>query len=125
MMMENPNVKIVESYLNAIKTKDLSRAPVDAEISFEDPLTPPRSGRQAWTEFVSSMLPVITDVRIKLHIADGEHVATLWDVVTIWGVIPVFEYFRVSDGLIKEAKAFFDPSPITKGMGAAGNEASK
>ncbi len=114
--MENPNVKIVESYLNALKTKDLSTAPVSQEINFEDPLTPPRSGIRAWTEFVSSMLPGINDVRVKQHIADGDRVATLWEVDTVWGVIPIFEYFRISDGLITEAKAFFNPRPITDAM---------
>jgi hypothetical protein len=118
--MGNPNVKIVESYLNAIKNKDLGTAPVDKEISFEDPLTTPRSGVQAWTEFVSGVAPAITDIRIKQHIAEGEHVATLWDAHTVWGVIPIFEYFRVSNGLIREAKAFFDPLPIKSAVSKDG-----
>lgn len=110
--MENPNIKIVESYLDALRSKDLSRAPVDQEITFADPLTPTGSGRQAWTEFVSSVLPGINDVRVKQHIADGDHVVTLWEADTTWGVIPILEYFRVNGGLIQEARAFFDPRPI-------------
>jgi limonene-1,2-epoxide hydrolase len=111
-MMENPNIKIVESYLDAIRTKDLSKAPVDQEIVFADPLTPTGSGRQAWAAFVSSVLPGINDVRVKQHIADGDSVATLWEADTAWGVIPIMEYFRVNGGLIHEARAFFDPRPI-------------
>lgn len=111
--MENSNIKVVESYLDALRTKDLSKAPVDDDVQFEDPLTPSRSGRQAWTEFVSGVTPAIKDVRIKRHIVDGDHVATLWDAVTVWGTIPICEYFRISGGLIKEARAFFDPRPIT------------
>jgi limonene-1,2-epoxide hydrolase len=111
-MMENPNVKIVESYLDAIRTKDLSKAPVDEEIVFADPLTATSSGRQSWTAFVSSVLPGINDVRVKQHIADGDHVATLWEADTAWGVIPIMEYFRIDGGLIREARAFFDPRPI-------------
>ena len=112
-MMENPNIKIVESYLDAIRSKDLTKAPVDPEIVFEDPLTTPSSGVRAWTEFVSSMLPALNDVRVKQHIADGDLVATLWEAHTVWGIIPIFEYFRISEGRITEAKAFMDPRPIT------------
>jgi hypothetical protein len=115
-MMENPNIKIVESYLDAIRAKDLSTAPVDQEIQFEDPLTTPGSGIKAWTDFVSGMLPALSDVRVKQHIADGDHVATLWEAHTIWGVITIFEYFRIEQGSIKEAKAFFDPRPITNAV---------
>jgi hypothetical protein len=111
--MENPNIKIVERYLDALRAKDLSRAPVDPDVQFEDPLTTPSSGIKAWTEFVSGMLPALNDVRAKQHIAEGATVATLWEADTVWGVIPIFEYFRIHEGLIKEAKAFFDPRPIT------------
>ena len=111
--MENPNIKTVESYLDALRTKDLSKAPVAPDIYFEDPLTTPASGVKAWTEFVSSMLAALRDVRVKQHIAEGEHIATLWEADTIWGVIPIFECFRIEDGRIKEARAFFDPRPIT------------
>lgn len=110
--MENPNIKIVESYLDALRTKDLSKAPVDQNVVFADPLTPTSTGRHAWSEFVSSVLPGINDVRVKQHIADGDHVATLWEADTAWGLIPILEYFRISDGLIHEARAFFDPRPI-------------
>jgi SnoaL-like domain len=116
-MMENPNIKIVESYLDAIRTKDLSKAPVDQEIRFEDPLTTPGSGIKAWTDFVSGMLPALSGVRVRQHIADGDRVATLWEADTIWGVIPIFEYFRIEQGRIKEALAFMDPRPITNATG--------
>ena len=111
--MENPNIKIVEDYLDALRIKDLSKAPVDQNVVFADPLTPTSSGRQAWTDFVSSVLPGINDVRVKQHVAEGDLVVTLWEADTAWGVIPILEYFRLNGGLILEARAFFDPRPIT------------
>jgi predicted ester cyclase len=116
--MDNSNIKAVEAYLDAIRTKDLSRAPVDNDITFTDPLTERSTGREAWTKFVSSMLPALTDVRVKRHIAEGEYVATHWEADTIWGVIPIFEYFHISEGRIKEAHAFLDPRPITSAQGS-------
>lgn len=114
--MENPNIKIVKSYLSALRDKDLSKAPVADSIAFEDPLTQPSTGREAWAAFVSGILPALKDVRVKRHIAEGDAVVTLWDAETIWGIISICEYFLIADGKIKEAQAFFDPRVITNAM---------
>ena len=36
--MTNPNVEVVESYLNGLKEKDLSNVPFDSDVVFESPL---------------------------------------------------------------------------------------
>ena len=38
--MENRNVEAVESYLNGLKQKDLSKAPFAPDVIFEGPLSP-------------------------------------------------------------------------------------
>jgi limonene-1,2-epoxide hydrolase len=111
--MNNSNVEIVEAYLGALKAKDLSTAPLASDVSFEDPLTPKLNGKVAVLTFLSNFLPAINDVRIKQHISNGDYVATMWDVDTTFGVIAIFECFRVAGGEIKDAKAFYDPRPIT------------
>ena len=111
--MSKHNIELVESYLAALREKDLTRAPVSDDVLFEDPLTTPQRGVEAWKQFVGSMLPAIKDVRVKQHVAEGDYVATLWEADTLWGVIPIFELFRIVDGRITEAKAFLDPRPIT------------
>lgn len=115
--MIKTNIEAVESYLDALRSKDLSRAPLAPDIAFEDPLVQPSTGVEAWQQFVGPMLPAIKDIRVKQHVAEGDYVATLWEADTIWGVIPIFELFRVAKGQITEAKAFFDPRPIISGMG--------
>ena len=110
--MRESNIEAVELYLDALRSKDLSRAPLAADIVFVDPLTPERTGIQEWRAFIEPMLPAFKDVRVKQHVVEGDYVATLWEADTVWGVIPLFELFRVEDGQIKEARAFFDPSPI-------------
>ena len=110
--MSNHNIEVVESYLAAIREKDLTRAPVADDVLFEDPLTTPQRGVEAWKQFVGSMLPAIKDVRVRQHVAEGDYVSTLWEADTIWGVVPIFELFHIIDGRITEAKAFFDPRPI-------------
>lgn len=107
------NIEVVETYLNALKEKDLSKALLAADVSFEDPLTPKLVGKEAVFGFLSNFLPAFNDVKIHRHIADGDFVATMWDADTSFGVIPIFECFRVAGGEIKEIKAFLDPRPIT------------
>jgi hypothetical protein len=67
-------------------------------------------------EFLSGLFPVIKDIRIKQHIVEGDYVATVFDFDTNFGVIPVFDCFRVSDGLLKEIRPYYDPRPITEAM---------
>lgn len=110
--MRESDIEAVEQYLDALRSKDMSRAPLAADIVFTDPLVGEATGEEAWREFISRMLPAIKDVRVKQHLADGDYVATLWEADTVWGIIPIFELFRVEDGRIKEARAFFDPRPI-------------
>lgn len=110
--MRESNIEAVERYLDAIRSKDLSRAPLAADIVFSDPLVGELTGEEAWHGFLNQMLPAIKDVRVKQHLAEGDSVATLWEADTVWGIIPIFELFRIEEGRIREARAFFDPRPI-------------
>jgi limonene-1,2-epoxide hydrolase len=112
-VMENPNIKIVESYLYALRDKDLSKVPFASDVIFEEPLTPTLTGEKAVREYLPNVFPLVNDVNIKRHVAEGEYVATLWEVDTPLGVIPIFECFRVVDGQLTEIRAYFDPRPIT------------
>ena len=111
--MENANVKIVESYIYALRDKDLSKIPFASDVVFEEPLTPKLVGAKAVLEYLPNVMPLVKDVRIKRHITEGEYVATLWEVETPMGVIPLFECFHIVNGEIKEISAYFDPRPIT------------
>ncbi len=110
--MREENIKVVESYLNAIKQKDLSLAQLADDLRFEDPMTKKGEGAENLRAFLTGFLPAITDVRIHQHICEGEWIVTHWEVDGIFGVIPILEKFRIEDGKIKEMTAFFDPRPI-------------
>ena len=68
---------------------------------------------KAVSEFLTGMFPVIKDLRVRQHIVENEYVATRFDLDTTFGVIPVFDCFRVANGLIQEVRPFYDPRPIT------------
>ncbi len=113
-MTGNPAVEAVESYLDGLRKKDLSQVPFAPSVSFESPLSPRLVGIKAVTEFLTGMFPAIRDVSARQHIVENDYVATRFDLVTTFGVIPVFDCFRVVNGLIQEVRPFYDPRPITE-----------
>lgn len=110
--MKEENIKVVESYLNALKQKDLSLARLADDLHFEDPMTGKSSGADNLRAFLTGFLPAISDVRVHQHICEGDTVVTHWEVDGIFGIIPILEKFCIADGKITEAIAFFDPRPI-------------
>ena len=110
--MKEENVLAVESYLNALKQKDLSLAQLADDISFSDPVSGNGSGLENFQAFLTGFLPAINDVRIHRHVCEGEYVVTHWEVDAIFGIIPILEMFRVQEGKITETIAYFDPRPI-------------
>jgi len=113
--MKEENIKAVEAYLNALKQKDLSLAPLAADLKFFDPVS--GSGRRAenFRAFLEGFLPAINDVHILNHVCEDDFVVTHWEVDTVFGIIPILEKFRVCEGKITEAFGFFDPRPILGG----------
>jgi predicted ester cyclase len=111
--MKNPNITVVELYLDGLKQKDISQVPFAQDVTFEGPLSPKLSGIAAIREFLTGLFPVINDIRIKRHIAEGEFVATEFDFDTTFGVIAVFDCFRVLNGKLQQIRPYYDPRLIT------------
>jgi hypothetical protein len=108
-MQRSVNIDLVESYLKALVSKDLSSVPFASGITFEGPLMPKLAGRETIIGFLSSILPLIKGIEIKQHIADGEYVATVFDMETVNGVDHVVDLCRVVDGELTEVRAFYYP----------------
>ncbi len=110
--MKEENIKTVESYVNALRQKDLSLALFADDLIFEDPIAGKNTGAENFKTFLSGFLPAINDVRVIQHVCEGEYVVTHWEIDAVFGVIPILEKFRVQDGKITEALGYFDPRPI-------------
>ena len=82
------------------------------DVYFEDPMTVKSHGADNLRAFLKGFLAAINDVKIIEHICDGNTVVTHWEVDGIFGIIPILEKFRVENGKITEAIAFFDPRPV-------------
>jgi hypothetical protein len=109
-MQRSENIDLVESYLKALVSKDLSSVPFASRITFEGPLMPKLAGRETIIGFLSSILPLIKGIEIKQHIAEGEYVATVFDMETVNGVDHVVDLCRVVDGELTEVRAFYYPA---------------
>lgn len=110
--MKEENIKTVESYLNALRQKDLSLAPFADNLIFEDPIAGKNMGAENFKAFLLGFLPAINEVRVIQHVCEGEYVVTHWEIDAVFGIIPILEKFRVQNGKITEALAYFDPRPI-------------
>jgi hypothetical protein len=110
--MREENVAAVETYLNALRVKDLSLAPLADELEFEDAVAGKGRGAENLKAFLSGFLPAINAVKIIQHVCENDYVVTHWEADTVFGKIPILEKFRVREGKIIEAVRYFDPRPV-------------
>jgi limonene-1,2-epoxide hydrolase len=112
LKMNKENIQVVESYLDALRQKDLSLAPFADDVIFEDPVAGKNTGAENFKAFLSGFLPAINDVKVIQHVCENDTVATRWEAETVFGTIPIGEFFRIKDGKITEAFGYFDPRPL-------------
>jgi hypothetical protein len=61
-------VAVVDAYLDCFLTKDLSKVSFADDITFEGPRMPKLVGIQNVIGFLTTILPMIKDIRLKQHI---------------------------------------------------------
>jgi len=114
-----PNVIAATQFLQAMKDKNLSQAPLSESVSYNGPLSGEAiRGRSHVIRFLGTYLPIVNDVREVRHIADGDHVATVWQADTSFGEISLVYVFRMESGKIVEIQSFYDPRGFLERMGA-------
>jgi limonene-1,2-epoxide hydrolase len=112
------NIAAADRFLEALKNKDLAQAPLAGSLSYESPLSGETiRGRDHVIRFLGVYLPVIHDVRVLRHIADGDYVATIWQADTSFGQISLVYVLRIESGEIIEIQAFYDPRGFLERMG--------
>ncbi len=111
-------IEVVERYLAALKSGRLDEVPFAPDVTFESPLSTRVTGRGAVIEALTAIMPAVVGVTVRDHIAEGEFVATRFELQTPFGPIDVFDRFRVINGLLAEIRPFYDPRPIVDGLAA-------
>lgn len=110
--MSAANIKTIEAYLEAVRRRDLSGAPLAENLIFENPMTGRGEGLENFQAFFNGFLPAIKDVKIISHVCENEFVATRWDADTDFGIVSIGDFFQIKDGLIVGVTAYFDPRPL-------------
>jgi hypothetical protein len=75
---------------------------------------PKLTGRETIVGFLTSIFPLIKGIEIKQHIADGDYVATVFDMETVNGVDHVVDLCLVVGGLLTEVRAFYYPGQSSR-----------
>lgn len=119
-MAPNATIDAVTAYFEGLRRKNLDDVPFSADVQFESPLSPPITGAQPVREFLKSVFPAMTGVRLQRVLSDGEYAAVRFELDTVYGVIPAFDSFHVIDGAIVALRPFYDPRPITSALTPAG-----
>ena len=116
LVLREERVRLVENYLEGLRTKDPSKFSLAENVMFEGPQMPTLSGRQTVLGFLQKiMFPAVKNIQVKQHIVEGEYVATVFDMETTHGVEHVFDLIHVCDGEISAIHAFFYPQQRSGG----------
>src|SRR5262245_38612495 len=107
LMSRDEKIQLVQNYVESLLHKDLSVIAFADDVTFEGPRMPKLSGRQNVLGFLQKIvLPAVRSIRVKLHIVEGDYVATVFDMETNAGVDHVCDLIQVLDGRIKGIQAF-------------------
>lgn len=110
--MREENIAVVEAYLNVLRTRNLSLAPLADDLKFEDSVAGKGVDAENFKAAIEGFLPAINNVKVIQHICEEDYVVTHWEVDTVFGIVPILEKFRIRDGKISELAAFYDPRPV-------------
>ena len=115
-------IRAIEAFLDGLVKSKSDIMPFDRDIVLISPLDPehPKKGKEQAIEFLKTRVFPRIPVRganIERHVVEGEYAATLWEATFKDArgsdvVVRIFDFFRVTDGLIREARFFFDPKPL-------------
>ena len=116
-----PNVAVATAFLDAMKNKNLSQAPLADGLTYLSPLSGELiRGRSHVTRFLGTYLPVINDIQVIRHIAEGDYIVAVLQVHTTFGLLSLAYVLRVKDDKIAEIQAFYDPRGFLERMGTHG-----
>jgi ketosteroid isomerase-like protein len=115
-------LRAVEAFLQGLTRNNTRMMPFAPDVVLKSPLDPehPAVGREAAVAFLEDRVFPRIPVRkaeVERHIVEGDCVATLWNATIALRngsevVIPIFDFFHVKDGTIKEIRPYFDPKPL-------------
>ena len=122
MSQAEPRISALEAVIAGLTHNSVDKMPLHPDVVLKSPLDPdhPLRGKEAAVAFLERQVFPRIPVRkaeVERHMIEGDCVATLWKATfALPGGkevdVPIFDFFRVEKGLIKEIRPYFDPAPL-------------
>ena len=113
--MREEVIRIVETYIDAVRRNAPDSLPLHPDAVFESPLGR-YQGLAALQKGLADFVRIMKSIEVVHLTADDDTCAAVLNIDTIFGPIPFLEYFHVADGKIISIRAYYDPRPIVQGM---------
>jgi hypothetical protein len=113
--MREQVLKLVGTYLEAVRTNHPGALGLHPDIVFESPLNSLR-GIAAFEKSLLDFHPILKGIEIVHLTADDTTCAAALRLDTIYGILPFLEFFQIQEGKIANIRAYYDPRPVLEGM---------
>jgi hypothetical protein len=113
--MRQDVIRVVESYIDAVRRNDADALPLHPDVVFESPLNR-MQGIPAFKKGLADFVPILNGIEVLRLVADDESCAAVLNLDTKFGVIPFLELINVVDRQIVSIRAYYDPRPVLEGM---------
>src|SRR5690348_4517938 len=110
-MRDDRVVRVVETYIDAVRRNDPSDLPLHPEVVGEFPLNTYR-GAEAFIRALEPFSRVVKKIDVLNLVAEGEHCVAILNIDTVVGLIPFAEHIHVVDGRIVSVRGYYDPRPF-------------
>ncbi len=116
--MREDVIRVVETYIEAVRRNDADGLPLHPDVVFESPLGR-YQGLAAFQKGLADFFKILKSIEVVRLTADDETCAAVLKIDTSFGMIPFLEYFHVLDGKIVSIRGYYDPRPVLEGMSRA------
>ncbi len=116
--MRDDVIRVVETYIDAVRRNDAESLPLHPDVVFESPLGR-YQGLAAFQKGLADFFRILKSIEVVRLTADDETCAAVLKIDTIFGMIPFLEYFHVAEGKIVSIRVYYDPRPILEGISRA------
>jgi len=114
--MRDGVIRVVETYIDAVRRNDADSLPLHSDVVFESPLGR-YEGVASFRKGLAGFVRILKSIEVVRLKADDDTCAAVLKIDTVFGMLPFLEYFHVADGQIVSIRAYYDPRPILEGTG--------
>ena len=114
--MREEVIRVVETYIDAVRKHDVERVPLHCDVVFESPIRKIK-GAANFRKGMEEFFRILRGIDVVHLTADNDTCAAVLEVQTVFGLMPFVEFIEIVDGQIVSIRAYFDPRPILEGMG--------